>query len=385
MTAQIKCDFCESRNMDHVYDPINSTRGMRVYVCRHCGLVQSISTSAYTSAPPGSMSGDANRSSYRYTKELVFGNYLPLFERYLDFNAFRSVLDIGSNRGIFVEWALENYPHLHIHAIEPQESVVQAYRNHAQVKLEIARFEDVILKESVYDFVYCVHTLEHSLSASQMMRESYKALKPGGLFFLAVPQTLLFHDDLIEEIFIDPHTFHFDLGILREFTRQLGFKTLFSTEEKDAEVILILEKVHAGEGRFIPVNGGAAAHNISKILNYRDRIHSNRALLQKIGDHLNDLSRTNALIVWGAGRIFDILVREGKVDIARIKAVFDKVLYKFIDRTHGCVISQPRPRSDFKEPGVVVFIASREYSAEIREEAKKLGFNKMISFTDFFA
>jgi SAM-dependent methyltransferase len=384
VASQLQCDFCESHNMEHVYDPINSTRGMRVYVCRQCGLVQSISTSAYTSAPPGSMSGDANRSSYRYTKELVFGNYLPLFERYLDFNAFRDVLDIGSNRGIFVDWALTHYPHLHIHAIEPQESVVQSYRDHANVNLEIARFEDVRLKESTYDFVYCVHTLEHSLSASQMVRESYRALKPGGLFFLAVPQTLLFHDDLIEEIFIDPHTFHFDLSIVSEFARQLGFKTVYSTEEKDAEVILILEKVHAGEGKFVPVNGGAATRNIAKIASYRDTIHANRALLKKIGDRLNDLSNTNALIVWGAGRIFDILVREGKVDTSRIKVVFDKVLYKFIDQAHGCAISQPRPRSDFEEPGVVVFIASREYSAEIKEDAKKLGYDNMISFADFF-
>ena len=385
MTTELRCDFCESQDMKHVYDPINSTRGMKVYVCKQCGLVQSISTCEYSSAPPGSMSGDANRSSYRYTKELVFDNYLSLFEKYLDFNSIKNVLDIGSNRGIFVHWALERYPHLKIHAIEPQESVVQSYRDNANVNLEIARFEDVKLKESTYDFVYCVHTLEHSFSASQMIRESYRALKPGGLFFLAVPQTLLFHDDLIEEIFIDPHTYHFDFNIVRDFSGQLGFKTIFSTSKNNAEVIMILQKKHTDTGTFSPVDSNAADRNITKILHYNNKLHANRASLQQIGDELNKLSLANTLVVWGAGRIFDILVREGKIETSRIKVVFDKVLYKFINHAHGCDISRPVPCSDLNESRVVVFIASREYAPEMKEEAKNMGYERIITYTDFFS
>ncbi len=371
--------------MEHVHDPINSTRGMKVYVCNECGLVQSISTTTYSSAPPGSMSGDANRSSYRYTKELVFDKYLPLFQKHLNFDAFRNVLDIGSNRGIFVHWALEHYPKIKIDAIEPQESVVQSYMDNENVSLRIARFEDRKLNDSTYDFAYCVHTLEHALSASQMLREVYKSLKVGGIFFLAVPQTLLFHEDIVEEIFIDPHTFHFDLSILANFATQLGFKTLYSSRNNDAEVILILEKKNPEVGKFSPINGRMQNYNITKILDYRDKMHTNRALLKKIGEHLNHLSQSRTLIIWGAGRLFDIIVREGGVDTTRIKVVFDKVLYKFIDQSHGCIVSQPSNRSDFCEENIVVFIASREYSSEIKEEAKKRGFGRVITFTDFYS
>ncbi len=385
MSTSFKCDFCTSGNIQHVHDPINSTRGMKVYVCMKCGLVQSISTSAYSSAPPGSMSGDANRSSYRYTKELVFDNYLQLFKSHINFADLERVLDIGSNRGIFVHWALDNFPHILIDAIEPQQSVVESYCDHQNVSLKIARFEDVQLNENTYDFVYCVHTLEHARSASQMMTQSYRSLKPGGILFLAVPQTLLFHNNLVEEIFIDPHTFHFDLNILVDFSSQLGFKTVYSSRNEDAEVILILKKEVAHIGNFVPSNQDAAQDNVRKIADYQKGLHDNRVLLRKIGAELNDLSLTGSLIIWGAGRLFDLLVREGGLVTSRVTVVFDKVLYKFINKSHDCVISKARPRTELDESSVIVFIASREYAAEIKAEANKLGYEKIISFTDFFS
>jgi len=35
------CDFCGRDSLQFSYQPEGSTRGLKVYLCRHCGLVQS--------------------------------------------------------------------------------------------------------------------------------------------------------------------------------------------------------------------------------------------------------------------------------------------------------------------------------------------------------
>ena len=52
------CDFCNSK-IEHVYNPINSRRGMELYVCQNCGLLESKPTRSYISRPPGNMSSDS--------------------------------------------------------------------------------------------------------------------------------------------------------------------------------------------------------------------------------------------------------------------------------------------------------------------------------------
>ena len=78
------CDFCKSETLEDIYRPINSRRGMIVKVCEDCGLIHSKSTKKYESRPPGSMSADADRSSYRYTKDVVSERYNEYFNGNID-------------------------------------------------------------------------------------------------------------------------------------------------------------------------------------------------------------------------------------------------------------------------------------------------------------
>ena len=129
LTTKALCSFCETETLEHVYTPINSARGMEVFICRTCGLVQSISTISYKSRPPGSMSADADRSSYRYTKDVIANRYEECFSMHVDFNLIKTVLDIGSNRGAFVNYLQTNYPGKNIVGIEPDPSVITGYQN----------------------------------------------------------------------------------------------------------------------------------------------------------------------------------------------------------------------------------------------------------------
>ena len=241
MHIKENCDFCASTLLEHVYTPINTARGMVVFVCGHCGLVQSFPTVPYQSRPPGSMSADADRSSYRYTKDVISDRYVKCFTQCVDFSKIENVLDVGSNRGAFIKFLEKQHPGKQIVGVEPDPSVTGAYSDLPNVSVQVCRLEHALLPENHFDFAYCAHTLEHADSAREMLLDIRRALKLGGLLFVAVPN-LIYHSDVIEELFIDPHTFHFNFDLLRNFAAQMGFSVEYAGQPKEAELMLLLKK-----------------------------------------------------------------------------------------------------------------------------------------------
>ena len=236
------CDFCSSENLSHIYTPIRSKRGMEVVFCNNCGLFESISTIPYKSRPPGNLSCDADRSSLKITKGLTFGNYKHLLEKYFITSSAVNIIDIGSNRGTFVEWAQKNLHINKITAVETDKLITDDYKNDKNLDLIIGRFEEIKgLKKNFYDLAYCVHTLEHASSAFYMLNKIHDSLSINGLLFLAVPN-LNWSDDALVEYFIDPHTFHFDPFVLENFMKNTGFEILHKNDHKHFESIYVLKK-----------------------------------------------------------------------------------------------------------------------------------------------
>ena len=81
MMLNTNCDFCQTLIHNYTYTPINSKRGMKVFVCSNCGLIFSKNTKPYISRPKPSMSCDADRSSIKYTKQLVLGDHLEFLSK----------------------------------------------------------------------------------------------------------------------------------------------------------------------------------------------------------------------------------------------------------------------------------------------------------------
>jgi SAM-dependent methyltransferase len=354
---------------------------MEVYVCKECGLVQSFPTAPYQSRPAGSMSADADRSSYRYTKDVISGRYEKCFAQIPNFSCFKKVLDIGSNRGAFVRYLELNHPGKQITAIEPDSSVTDSYSVLSNVSLQICRFENAQLLENHYDFAYCAHTLEHANSAREMLCGARRALKTGGLFFVAVPN-LIFHSDIIEEIFIDPHTYHFNFSLLRDFVSQMGFSIEYEGEPNEGDLILLLKKTDVDEAdlKFVPTNRLLAQQTEDEIVVYKDNINRNRTLLRDSAVQLNATSDKKKIVIWGGGRIFDALVRFGGLDLSCVYLVVDKYLYRYVQELHGCKLDAPSALSAENPDTLLVYIASREYADEIRVEAGAFGITSFIQF-----
>ncbi|QWC98974.1 class I SAM-dependent methyltransferase [Polynucleobacter paneuropaeus] len=332
------------------------------------------------------MSADADRSSYRYTKDVISGRYDEIFASYVDFTTITNVLDVGSNRGAFVNYLEHNHQGKFIEAIEPDTSVVKEYADRLNVNVQVCRFENAELPTNYFDFAYCAHTLEHASSARLMLHGIGKALKPGGKFFLAVPN-LLFYEDVIEEIFIDPHVYHFSYSILKECVEQLGFVIEYAGSPQEHEIIFLLRKIGSTfeEKIFLPLNLNLANQNKDSISNYHLKILRNRESLKESVELLNQASLSNKIVIWGGGRIFDALVRFGHLDVSKVYMVVDKYLHRYVKELYGRPLMSPDTLADLDTRNILVYIASREYAVEIEEEARKLGVRNFISFGEIFS
>src|SRR5580698_3613465 len=96
------CDQCGHATLDFAYEPESSGRGLKVYLCRHCGLVQSAPRIARTATRhSAAVSGGADWGNVRYGKGFRTGQALDALARHADFSAPLALLDVGSNRGSF--------------------------------------------------------------------------------------------------------------------------------------------------------------------------------------------------------------------------------------------------------------------------------------------
>ena len=303
------CDLCGFETK-YIYDPINTKRGMKLFICKKCGCLQSLSFKNYPSRPEGNMSSDADRASYKYTKTLTSGQYSTLLNKFcLNINT-SNILDIGMNRGAFYKWASRNFIYEKFTGIETDASLTDEYCDDKKVNLIIDRVENVDLGSQIFDFAFCVHTLEHVKSANSVLRQVFRALKHGGVFFLAVPN-IIFHDDIVEEYFIDTHTFHFQHDVLLNFIKNTGFRVKYCSDPIDSEIIFILEKKHKNYLKNDKIKMNERYNKVlMELRKYEDKIHVNRELISNSVIHINKYClEKRKCFIWGAGRIFDCLIK----------------------------------------------------------------------------
>ncbi len=364
---QLACDKCNAEMYGLTYRPIKTQRGVQVVVCRACGLAQSFYTSQYQSRPPGNMSCDADRSSIRYTKSLVSNDYIKavnLATSDLSSSTPLSVLDIGSNRGAFHDLISAQFPKSKYCGIEPDERVVDYVPANGNVIVD--RVENVTFQNGSFDLVYCVHSLEHVISAMSVLRNISSWLKETGRLVLGVPKIELY-DDIVEEIFIDPHTFHFRHIDIVEYAEKVGLSVEYLSNEKHHDVIVVLSKDRIKK----PYPSKKESTPFDLCL-YAERLRSNRAGVDQIARKVSSLSHKHPVLIWGAGRIFDCLHKQSSWEPSDLY-VYDKFIRKVMPTMGGKELLTEKGLAELK-PETVVFVASRDYFEEIKREALEIGF-----------
>src|SRR5579883_3015465 len=103
-----ECGLCGQEKLDPVYQPERSGRGLKVYLCRGCGLVQSLPRIARTQTRhDAAVSEGADWGNVRYGKGFRTQAAMDALKPFIDKQNAITLLDVGSNRGRFVQAFLE--------------------------------------------------------------------------------------------------------------------------------------------------------------------------------------------------------------------------------------------------------------------------------------
>src|ERR1700753_2842432 len=102
------CDFCGKDSLKFAYQPEGSTRGLKVYLCNHCGLVQSLPRIDRTrKRHDAAVSGGADWGNVRYGKGFRTAVAHQALALHAPLDDEMALLDVGSNRGRFAKAFLD--------------------------------------------------------------------------------------------------------------------------------------------------------------------------------------------------------------------------------------------------------------------------------------
>ncbi len=353
------CDFCNTKLNSPIYKVPTSLIGAEVYKCHSCSLVQSKYKDKSKKHKNKSISSGADWGNVRHGKKIRLQQSLDIIKMFnLNFN---SVIDIGSNRGHFVNWVSNNYSKCEIIAIEPDNRIINNYIDNPNLLLINDRIENIKFKNKV-DLVYCCHTLEHVDSASSTLQQIKNVLHNGGYLYLDVPSiSVLKNKDGVEEFFIDKHTFHFSNKTLINYLQLLGFKILYNTDD-NYNIVILATKDNNEE---------------NLIKNYSNNLSINYAKLKVVGKKINKMSSSSKVAIIGASKIYDALVRYGDLNTKNIDYVIDDYLYGYIDDVHGKKLNKISILDNNDVDNIILLTRSATNKLE-----NKLKNNNVITFTN---
>ncbi len=379
----IKCDFCGSK-LESIYKPVGTKRGAEIYICVSCALVQTLFDANADYSREISVSCDADWGNVRYGKRMRLAANMELMEKHINIRSMTKVLDIGSNRGDFVRFIRENFPHISVIAIEPDHRII----DYEDVGIEVIndRIENVSASlDSGFDLVYCVHTLEHVMSASFVIDSIYDLLLDEGVCLLEVPNLrgVLSFMDNVEEFFIDKHTFHFTPEVLDRFLRASGFAILAKNIDSSNITFLIRKQKKLRRQSYEELKPDRDEYSeVKNLISRYSRILSNnrRFLKLLVSDYLSQFFERQKVGFWGAGRIFDAFMKYGELEKEWIYVLVDKYLSSIVDNIRNIPLLDPQYLKVYDPQ--VVFVLSRSGADAICSEACNMGFGKMVTFPE---
>lgn len=369
------CDNCQNAALELVYKP-QSERGLSVWLCGHCGLVQSLPRRDRGKLKCATVSSGAGWGNVRYGKGFRVDETMAVLAPYVDPEQRLRILDVGSNRGGFVTAARDAWARAAIIAVEPDGRVVDDYRCSAAIHVMTDRIENTDLQDSDFDLVHSCHTLEHLKSAQWALDHHWRVLKPGGLLFLDLPNIeLIGQDDVVEEWFIDKHLYHYSAEGLIEQLERGGFEIIVEPDPLDRVNVTLIARKSQRLSRTCPANPQLVDRMRQLIDTYGRGRTQKIAKLKEAASRIETL-KDKRVVIWGAGRLFDCLVSQGELNTSCLAGVVDSYLPNYVDALHGVSLRRPNDIETLAPDTIVVM--SRSFADEITCEAKRLAPNAQI-------
>ena len=368
--APLACDFCGQR-LQPRYRPDRSSRDLTVHVCPHCGLVQSGPRVARTKdRHAAAVSGGADWGNVRYGKGFRTRAAMDALARHADLDSPFALLDVGSNRGSFARAFLDAAPQAALTALEPDERFAQSAGDLPRTKLVQARIENMAFADASFDIVHSCHTIEHLASPFTTLRDHARVLKHGGLLVIDAPNiALIGGDDIVEEWFIDKHLYHFSARTLARMITAAGFSIIEQADPADAINLLFVARKTGRTSTTAAADLAEVQQADCLLGRYRQTRAGNLAALSRAARDLAALA-PRRIALWGAGRLFDLLVTEGSFDPSQLTLLIDTHLKQHMDSRHGVALSTPEALR--QTPVDTIVVMSRGFAAEITAEARRL-------------
>ncbi|HEY1963050.1 MAG TPA: class I SAM-dependent methyltransferase [Rhizomicrobium sp.] len=378
------CELCRRAELIQIYEPYGSTRGLKVYLCNHCGLVQSLPRIDHAPRAPAAVSSGADWGNVRYGKGFRTDVAMAALKRHADLNSDLQVLDVGSNRGSFVRAMVEAAPCAAITAIEPDERVADSCGDLERTELLCARIEDAALETERFDIVHSCHTIEHLAEPARALADHWRVLKTGGLLILDAPNiAFLDGDDIVEEWFIDKHLYHFSARTLMRMVSAAGFVIVAAPDLADRENLLIVARKMPSGARPLLSDQREVSEAARLISAYQATRARNLVALTFVAAEIAAM-KPRRVAIWGAGRLFDSLVVHGGFAPAMLSHLIDKHLIKHVDSRFGTPLNAPEALTA-AQPDVII-VMSRGFAHEIVAEARALAPRaEIVTYSDLLS
>jgi SAM-dependent methyltransferase len=378
------CDLCRRDALERAYEPERSPRGLKIYVCQHCGLVQSLPRIDRAPRAQAAVSGGADWGNVRYGKGFRTQVALSALKKYADLSNELALLDVGSNRGSFVRAFLDAAPNANVVAVEPDERVAQSSAGLERTELVHARIEDAPLETGRFDIVHSCHTIEHLGEPMRVLADHWRVLKPGGLLVLDAPNiALIDSEDIVEEWFIDKHLYHFSARTLMRMVTASGFEIISAPDLNDRENLLIVARKAYTAFPAVESDPREVQEAEAQLTAYMSTRARNLSAMTAMAAEISSYA-PKRVAMWGAGRLFDSLVVHGQFEPSILSILIDKHLKAHVGTRHGAALQEPEALKD-ADAGVVI-VMSRGFADEIVNEAKRLAPRAEIHlYTDLMA
>lgn len=333
----MKCDFCDRENLRLLCSPINTKRLAKVYICKNCTLLQSeFKKKNYKKII--SPSCDADWGNIRHGKALNLLHGEKILKKIARKQSnIENVLDIGSSRGHFLKEVPRIFPNFKtVVGVEPDRSVIpEKNLFEKNIKILPMRLEEAKLDDEYFDFVFSSHSLEHSESATKMMEITYRLMRNNAILYLETPNLKNIEDKfIIEEFFIDKHTFHFSEKTLMNLCNKINF-TKIKDFSDNYNLKFVLQKISNPKiivlgKRVKPTNYNNYFQIYRKVKSYRKRLIKNRRFLKYVSQKIIDESKKNKTLIFGSGRILDAMVKYGNLKLNKNLYLVDTFLSQYL-------------------------------------------------------
>jgi len=237
---QVKCLICGVFASESLANT-NAQHGFPVHVviCTQCGLVYL--NPRWTKARYQSFYAEEYDSHFRnpFTEEHTAGVSTPTaltfeqetaevaFTRLREANLMprtvKTLLDVGSGSGGFIQQARQIFPDVACAAIEPSANCVPLLLSAGvdHLSTDVDSNWDANYKDT-FDFIYMRHVLEHFLNPLVTLHKIKDVLTENGLVYIAVPNGLDPDLPVLKSHFRVVHTYYFSRGTLQRLLGMAG-------------------------------------------------------------------------------------------------------------------------------------------------------------------